>query len=1069
MKIIQKFTLALILLTSLRVAAQLPMGGDMDRLKKEINKVGGKINQKEALAIVDKLLKEKILNQAGRDAFKNYISDKKTLDIFEKKPKIDSAAAEGGRGQAVLGMLKGADSLTLNRASFLFLLGVIDLHRSTYETMRLMNVPLPKMKPILGEKWSFKPILDGDIQNPLSFKLNMADYRDNYNGLLESINRTGLLDPKVYADCQQWLKKEQVFILKDFSLFLYAGMRSIYYDSYPALQKSQGWQIDSLQLAGLLTKDATNQLKSSIKDFKLLYKTDILKSIPNTITLRTGTTLGFQQRKDALQRLFEQVPRLIPNLKISNLQIKEVAMTEEQPMNGLLGAMMGGVGKFLDRSMVEISADLNGKRYVKQVPLTKASEEAVPDSSMQNTINRLIGSAWLGAKDLQLLNDFLIDSGSNKRLFVAGDELTIFPGPNREKRVVMLLDSTQQVILKEQFKFTIGFGFGEGSDFEGINSLKNLKSVYTNLLETKLISPLNDVQLEKMLLESRKSVTRDGIEDNIVYELLNQKNRFVKGNLYDKEQKPETYRDFLGKMKAVSNNSFNPIDIQDNFQTEFAKPKEETKDLRFSFKIGENLFEDSLKIESGNEDNAFALMMGLSPYGDLENKIGGLIYKATAETNLKPYSFNKGTEKHYLFLNDDEFTILADKFPAKFTSTEVYAATVDTVAYAPSFNSEQFISELTEMSLIDDTGKAEIAKTYEYGLSSPMDATPFLKERIDFDINEYAKKSEKELLTDLYQKTRERFLKDLKFDYFRIKKDSIKIDTDGNTYYDVFTGVEYGMGNNKYRDKFYGIESTLAFIKEELERGANPDSIYNETLNIPYGFFNAYLMDSENPKRILSYVVSSQKVSILGLTEEQAQKVEQYGLFGTANRMALLEDIKKLENMKLIPPMVDFDDFLMKYREGLPDLNVMSELFLANSMAFATYEWSGETAWKDALEKASGKTVLLDKFTSNFGAVQKKTEEQIAIEDEEKKVAAIDYKGEFTVKGKKIPYAFKLEKDTGYYFDIYMLNESIIKPINAQLDATKSLKKYYVSDSYIFFINQAQKEFLEEKGLSFIE
>jgi hypothetical protein len=1069
MKFIKKFTLALLFFATFKVAAQLPMG-DMGRIQKELDNIGGKITPKEASALVDKLFKEKVLNQTGRDILKGYILDKKELALFEKKPKSDTAQADG-RAAMLKGMFKSADSLVMNRASLLFILGIIDLHRSTYETARIMKVPLDKMKPILGEKWSFKPILDGDIQNPFSFKINMNEYRDGYNELLESVNRTGLLDPKVYADCQQWMKREQVFIIKDFSLFLYAGLRSLYYDSYVSLKNSQGLKIDSLQLAGLLTKDAASQLKSGIKDFKLLNKTDIFKQIPNTVTLRTSSATGFPQKKEALQRLFEQAPKLIPNLKVSNLEIKEVAMTDEPAMNGMMGALMGGIGKFLDKSLVEVSANLNGKRYVKQIPLNQISEEALPDTSMRNTLGKLLSSVWLGAKDLQILNDFLIDSGSKKRLFVAGDELSVFPSPNREKRVVMLLDSAQQVVLKEQFKFGIGIGFGEGVDFEGTNSFNSLKKIYDEILETKLTNPLNDAQVERVIIESRKSTSRDEVEDNIIFELLNQQNRFVKGNLYDKEQKVGAYKEFLGKMKSVSNNNFNPTEIKDNFETEFAKPKEESKLLKFSFKIGENVFEDSLSINNTGEDNDFAAMLGLSPYSELESKIGGLIYKSMADATVKPYSFSKGKEKHYIFLKDDEFTILADRFIGKFSSTEVYGNTAyaDTAsAYAGSFNSEQFVQELIEMGMMDEAGKTALNEAVPDGVYSSMETLPYLKERIEFDVINYYKKTEKEFLTDLYQKTRERFFNDLKFDYFRIKKDSIKIEEAGEVYYNPYTAVEYGLGGNKYRDRFYGVQGIFDSIKYFLEQGGSPDSLYSDYVPVPNGFFNAYLMDSDNPKRVFPYVTNSRKVQILAFTDEQAQKVEQY-IFGSANRNALLEDIKQLEAQKLIMPITDIDDFLMKYRENTNSLNVLDELYIANPNVFSVFSNDTDKSWKDAIEKITNKAVVLDKFTSNHAEMTKKMEAQYEIEDPAKQAASIDYKAEFMLKGKKIAFNTKLEKDGGYYFDVYKFDELVIKPINAQLDAAKSQKKFYLSDNYLFFITKTQKDFLAEKGVSFNE
>jgi hypothetical protein len=1068
MKIIQKFTLVFLLLASFGVAAQLPMG-DMGRIKQELGKIGGQMTPKEAGVLIDKLYKEKIINQDGRDMMKGYFLDKKEFALFEKKPKNDTAQTDG-RGQMLMNSLKSADSLMLNKSVLLFILGVIDLHRSTYETARMMKAPIEKLKPILGEKWSFKPILDGDIQNPLSYKYNMADYREGYNGLLDAVNRTGLLDPKVYADCQQWMKREQVYIVKDFSLFLYAGLRSLYYDSYNGLKKSQGLQIDSLQLAGLLTKDAATQLKGSLKDFQLLNKTDIFKQIPNTITLRTSTALGFQQKKEVLQRLFEQAPRLIPNLKISNLEIKEVALTEEPQMNPMMGAMLNQVSKFMDRSLVEISANLNGKRYVKQIPLTQISEDAVPDSTMRNTIGRLISISWLGAKDLQILNDFLIDSGSDKRLFVAGDELSIFPKSNRDKRVVMLLNADQQTILKEQFKFGIGFGFGEGADFEGVNSIASMKKIYENILETKLINPLNDAQVDRMLTEARKPVSNTQIEDNIIFELLNQQNRFVKGNLYDKEQKISTYKDFIGKMKSVSNNSFNPTDIKDNFEGEFAKPKEESKLLKFSFKVAENTFEDSLKVENVGEDNAFAAMLGLSPYSDLENKITGLIYKSMADGTVKPYSFNKNTDKYYLFLNDDAFTALADKFIGKFVSTEVYenSAAVDTAYAGSNFNSEQFIQELIEMGMIDEAGKSAINVAFPDGLSSPIEATTFLKDKIEFDLLDYYKKPEKELLTDLYEKTRQKYFKDVKFDYFRMKKDSTKQVIDAETYYSVFTAVEYGVGGNKYRDKFYGVQTIFDSIKEQLEGGVSKDSLYNDFVNMPIGFFNAYLMDVEDEKRVLPYIMNARKMSIFALNETQATKVEQY-IFGNANRTGLLEDMKQLEAQKLIPPIMDMDEFLINYREAITERNTIQELYIANPKAFGIFNNDSEIGWKEALETASGKAITLDKFVSNFNEMTDKAVKQSEIEDADKRVAAIDYKGDFMLKGKKITFNTKLERDGGYYFDVYKFNESIIKPINAQLDATKSLKKFYLYNEYIFFISKSQKEFLEEKGLYFEE
>lgn len=1069
-----KLILISVLLFQFRANAQFPAGGGLGQIKNQLEKVGGKISKKDAALIVDKLYKEKILNENGRDIFKAYVLEGKTPEIFEKKPKTDSSSGKGESAKQMLSMLKGADSLAMNRAAFLVLLGVIDLHRTTYETARLMKAPLDKLKPILGEKWSFKPIIEGDIQNPFSFKVKMNDYRDDYQGLLESLNKTGILDPKVYTDCQKWLTKDERFVLKDFSIFLYAAVRSLYYDSYESLRKNQFNQIDTLQLAGLLNAGDGKALKERIQAYTLLNKTDIFEKLPNAITFRSGDVLEIPQKKEIIKRLFEQSNRLIPSLKISNLEIQEVAKEEETTMeNPLLGSFLGAVDKFMDRRKLQISADFNGKKYTKEIPFNQIAEESMPDAGMRNSIGRILNSAWLGSKDIQILNDYLIDSGSKKRLFVIGDEFSIFPSPSREKRVVFLMDSTQYEIVKKQFIST-NLSFGQGQDFSGFNSLSNLKKIYTDLLGTQLIEPMSEATIEKTILESRK-VVASSYDSEILFYLLNQKpNRLVKGDIFAKDLKASNFTDFLNKMELASGKAFAPTELTENFDNEFKKAKSEAKSFKFGFKNAETVVADSVSVEPIAEDNPFAAMMGLGGYAQLEDKIVGLIKKSMAAASVKPYIIYKENDKYYFFLKDAEYESLGDKFIGRISPIyvpESYVTEVDTAYADPgTFDSESFVNELVQKGVVTEEDKSKIQQDLPNGIQYASQVIPYLKDRIEIDLIAYKDKSVKNLLADVYEQTRQKFFSDLKFDYLKIQQDSSKIGEGNEAYFEKFYSVNYGIDGKKYRNYFYGVDYELENIRQLIANGISPDSIYYNALPIAPDFFNAYLMDSGNQYRIVSAVNEKQKTIIVKLDENLASQFG-FQVYGNANRNDLLNELRVFQEKKLIKQLneTEIEDFLIKYRSIVLDIRPDMMLIAADSPYLDYLVLFGEnppaSLWPKSLQKTSNNGVLLEKFTDNYAEVKKKIEAEFQKEDEQKWAKEIEYKGEYTLKSKKTLFSIKLSKDQSYSLTTDQFFEKIMKPINAQLTTSK----FYSDGEKLYFLTPEQKDFLVEKGVYFMD
>jgi hypothetical protein len=1043
----------------------------------QISKLGGELSNQEVVGIIEKLYQQKVINKEGRNQFKAF-AEKRTLpEIIQKKDGV-STFGQADKLKMAAPLLFGKDSTKLNRNVILVILGFMDLANMDDKISKSGKVKGEGLSPILGEKWNFKPIVEGDSDNPLSMKINMEKYRVNYAGLLDGINNSGLIDAKVYADAQKWLDKKDLFILKDFSLLMYAAVRNIYYDSYEMLKSSQSKAIDSLALAGIIKSSEIAGLKQGFTDFKLLSRTDIFKKNQTNFSLNAND-FDFQNKEVVLKKLFEKIAVLMPELKVSNLKFETIEAENKYLSNPLMQSALSQIRSFIESKKVVVKANFNGKNYVKEIDFIQLNDDMIPDSSMKSTISKVLNSAWLGKKDVQIFNDFLMDAGSKKRVYVVGDEFSVFPKSNSTQKVVFLMDSVQNATAAKQMPM-LRLSLGKAQDFEGINSLGNLKAVYQNLLSTKLIEPSTDQKVENALLASRKKQDNAEVKKEIIFNLLNDKpNAFVEGGFFKKEGMKPGFAKFINTMALASKGSFKPEAIHSNIEEELeSKVETDTYNFTFGFNVDGIEHSDTIVLEpAAEEEKNMNRSFGINRFSKVENAILNLVKNASKER--KPYQFkNEGI--HYMFLTEEEFTTVNEKVDYVFGEIEdesavavVDSASADEYQSSYNFDPDQFMNELTELDMIDAEGVAQVKAKftdalpdYKYGFF------PYFKNGVQFEVLPNLKQSNEVYFKNLYETIRKKFLPELKLENFMVKADSIKYGDDDNAYFEYLERVSYSINGQKYYDEFQNFEVNKQNILSQIEAGASEDSVYLNDLIIPSSLFNNYLADSENAKRVIS-LMYGKNIYFQFLDDNQLSKMDTY-LFGDATNKSVKAEIEKMIELQLVDKVAPnkIEDLVNKYRTT--EIYVNSSLlldFLKSDKVqnFQIQNDDSKIVWHESLAKVSKNTVMIQNYKDNYAEISDKIKLENQKENNEDKVEKFELKSSLLFNKVKFENKIDLTRESNYYLEPYFINENYLKKINAELEKQKNPNRILIDGFKIYFLNTAQKEYLTEKGIEFIE
>ncbi len=1040
----------------------------------QISKLGGELPNQEIVKMIDKLYEQKVLNEQGRNQFKLFVEQRTLPEIIKKKEGEEASKID--RVKMFAPILLGKDSTKMNRNVILALLGMIDMANMEDKITKSNSVKGGELNNILGEKWNFKPVTEGDNENPFSIKIDMDKNRENYSKLLDGINNSGLLDAKVYADAKKWLDKKELFILKDFSILLYATVRSVYYDSYEMLKTSQSKAIDSLALAGVIQPSELSSLKQKYADFNLLTKTEIFKKNTAQFSLNKNE-VDFQNKEAVLRKVFEKISVLIPNLKIENLKFENIEGESKKSSNPMAQMVLGQVEKYIDSRKMLVSANFNGKNYIKEIDLIQLNDDMMPDSEMKSTLSKLLNSAWLGKKDLQIFNDFLMDAGSKKRVYVVGDEFSVFPKSNSTEKVVFLMDSVQNAIATKQMPL-MRLSLGAAQDFEGLNSLKNLKSTYEDLLSTKLIEPATNQKVESLLLKSRQKQNDFEIKKEVFYNFLNEKpNFFVKGDIFKKEGMMPSFEKFINQLAASSNGAFKPEGIQSNFEEELSsKVDTDTYNFNFSFTVNGKPYTDVFVLEPMNENEIeMNKMFGNSNrFSKIENKILNLV--KIASTSHKPYQFNQNG-KNYLFLKEEDFANINEKLAYSFeeilVEDEAGIATIDSASegnYGNSFDPEAFILELKDADMIDDDGIEKLRSKYSEQLPEYRSKfIPFLKNGIEFDILSSLKQPTDVFFKNLYETIRQKFLPEVKLERFNVKLDSMKANYGNVDIFEYFSKVSYTINGINYFDKYVDFENFKTSILAQLEE---QDAVIIEQFNFPFSVFNNYLADKESDKRILTFFEEN-KIYSLFLNQEKFLKLDGYS-FGDATYKKVKAEIEKLIELEIFEKASsqEIDEMVNDFRASVSTIYIQELLNILPSKKASYLEVSdseNNLIWYKSLEKLSNNTVIFKNYSDNYAQIFDKIQIENEKESQEDRIEKFELKINFMFNNVKYEEKINLNRDVDYNIDGYLFYEKYFKKLNAELEKMKNSSRFYFDTERVYFLNEAQMLYLKEKGKGFLE
>ena len=147
--------------------------------------------------------------------------------------------------------------------------------------------------------------------------------------------------------------------------------------------------------------------------------------------------LKLQKKRKYLTYLTSKIKSLIPELKIGNTTFQKTQISEPLKMKpGLADAITSQLEKFVDRNKIsEVKIELDGRTYIKEIETAAIAENDLITGELLSFVNKILRVGWVNEKDLQVFNDYLIDKGSSERLFLIGDEISIFPKARFGKKV----------------------------------------------------------------------------------------------------------------------------------------------------------------------------------------------------------------------------------------------------------------------------------------------------------------------------------------------------------------------------------------------------------------------------------------------------------------------------------------------------------------------------------------------------------------------------------------------------------------------------------------------------------
>lgn len=952
-----------------------------------------KLTDKQIENYLDALQKQEIITEFGKDAF---------LKIVNKEDKIFNQRY-GGNNFSQFGKNQVPDSLIKSRTAILGFIGVFELMRnvgsSADELIRLRELS----EKMLGEKMLFKTEVEGDVKvsNPLTFlaiEQNLRPSKANYVELASQLKAINLIDEKVYNELLIWLKKDQIKLIKDFGFFVYVARQTYFYDNYTSLKATQFGLIDSLLHKNLLSTTDANSLKNSYKEYELKSKVDILSFCKNAIIIPAEQKN--LTRSEVYETYWKEVKqKLLPNFDFSEIKLSELSKTEENISQSQINIPIKN--PFVNQNKYKISYQVGGKTYSQKADtdfsFIKTIKKSIPpDIDIDSSIIASYASAFsfltgFSNKDFQSINDFLTDQHSSKRLIVVSNDYNPFLSVRDSRKIILLVDSTQNVLFIDKNKTNPLFenAFGSKISFSDKYSRDSLSKLIQEFQQIGLIQSSDAAMTDKAIVDLRFEPKNNA---NLKRSLLEQFPQIIAriSALPMKEaEQVLMFKNFIGSLEKISRGAFKPEKVIDNFESEIRKGSKKDRELEISFKLNGKKYESKNKIahvenEEEDKENRFSLNFNGLFFNTQnwleeinraldENNIDGNFIKINTRN---AYAF--GGEEKYIFVTKEQENYLKAKHSEVLNDpekTNLYSNYQQQVA---AFSAENFAKALKREKMLTEDVSIDTQNAKE-----PSDILKESKQVAVIDMNELLGKSNTELYTYILNKVNEKLLPKTKISevkYFRESTDSTETDYDQQNISALIDGKVYKQ------TLFVSLQKT---IKNNLDSLKKPNSNYFPSIGEnQFKIVNDYLTDIASPYRLVIVCdYRSPKLSYVLFDSTQATIVEEtlpnnyvdFTMFErTFSRDSISTLLDEFAQLEFIEKMSSFekDEFIINLRKfptnGLSILeNLKNVIVQCNIWDVESYKNVYKSAI-DSLTKISKNQFKPSQLTDNFAKNLKK-------------------------------------------------------------------------------------------------
>lgn len=952
-----------------------------------------KLTDKQINDYLDALQKQEIITEFGKDAF---------LKIINKEDKVLNQRISGSAfGQ--FGKNQVPDSLVKSRTAILGFIGVFELMRNVGsaadELIRLRELS----EKMLGEKMLFKTEVEGEakMSNPLTFlgiEQNLRPSKTNYLELAAQLKAINLIDEKVYNELLIWLKKDQIKLIKDFGFFIYAARQTYFYDNYTSLKATQFGLIDTLQHRNLLSVVGVNSLKNSYKEYELKSKVEILSFCQNAIIIPSEQKN--LTRSEIYETYWKEIKqKLLPNFDFSEIKLTEMSKNEENLAQSPINIPIKN--PFANQNKYKISYQVGGKTYSQKADtdfsFIKTIKKSIPpDIDIDSSIIASYASVFsfltgFSNKDFQSINDFLTDQHSTKRIIVVGNEYNPFLSVKDSRKVILLVDSTQNALFIDKNKTNPLFEgiFGSKINFSDKNSRDSLNAIIKEFQQIGLIQASDAATTDKAIVDLRFEPKNN---TNLKRSLLSQfPNIIAKTSSLPLKEAEQIlmFKNYIGSLEKVSRGKFKPEKVTDNFESEVKKGNKKDRELVVSFRLNGKKYESKNKIahvetEEEGKDNSFSLNFNGLYFNTQdwleeinraldENNIDGNFIKINIRN---AYGF--GGEESHIFLTKEQEKYLKTKHSEILDDPEKVNLYGNYQQQVAAFNVENFTKALKREKMLDENAVQDTKNAKE-----PSDILKESKQVTVIDMNELSGKSNAELYSYILNKVSEKLLPKAKISdikYFRESTDSTETDYDQQNISAIIDGKVYKQ------TLFVSLQKT---IKNNLDSLKKPNSNYFPSIGEnQFKIINDYLTDITSPYRLVIVCdYRSPKLSYVLFDSTQATIVEEtlpnnyvdFTMYEkTFSRDSISDLLDEFAQLAFIEKMsiTEKDEFIVNLRKfptnGLSILGNLKKLVIQCNIWDVTSYKNVYKSAIDSLSKISRNQFSPTQLTDNFAKILKK-------------------------------------------------------------------------------------------------